>query len=170
MIRKSLMVAALGGTALLAGCGSSEPAPAPAPSNPAATTEAPQAPAPVEAAKPVMDGAVAPAAEAAPSPAATAAPAAPAAAPTADGAVDANHQKLIGTKWKLDDFDVQFKDAKTVSLNGGQLTMITGGKGLDATYTYANGALEVTAMGQTKKGTWDGEALVVEGTAATKQP
>ncbi len=174
MLRKSALLTTLATTALLTACGGSQPAPAPA-----APAEAPKAaaaaaePAPAVTAAPeaapVMDGAATPAPAAAPAPAETPAAAEAAASPAADGAADPQHQKLIGTKWKLGDFDVQFKDAKTVSLNGGPLTMMTGGKGLDASYSYANGALEVNAMGQTKKGTWDGEALVVDGTAATKQ-
>jgi hypothetical protein len=47
--------------------------------------------------------------------------------------------------------------------------MITGGKGMDATYTFKAGAVEVSAMGQTKTGTWDGTALVMDGEAGVKQ-
>lgn len=162
MTKLGLLVGCVGVLALVSGCGGSDPAPA-APAAPAASAPV-EATAPVEAVAP----AEAPAAEAAAAaPAPAAAPAAEA-APVADGAVDGQLQKLVGTKWKWTDFDLHFKDEKTVSLNGGPLTMITGGKGLDATFSYVGGKLEVTAMGQTKVGTWDGEALVVDGSAATK--
>lgn len=131
--------------------------PATPPGQPAqAVTDAPPAapePAPAPAADavpaPTPDGAATPAAE----------------APASD---DARLQALIGTKWKFEDFDIHFKDAETVHLNGGPLTMITAGKGLDATYQYEDGAITITAMGQTKTGTWDGEKLVVDGTTVER--
>lgn len=149
--------------AALAGCGGSKPAPAPAAeAEAAAPAVAVEAPVVVEAAPVEAMPAEAPAVETAPASEAAAeqpAPAAPA---------DDLHQKLIGTKWKLGDIDVHFKDAETVHLNGGPLTMMTAGKGLDAKYAYSEGGLRVNAMGQSKTGTWDGTSLTVDGEAGVK--
>lgn len=162
MSRTSTLAAALALTLSLYGCGGSEPAPAPAPepaaevvTQPAAVVEAPvvEEAMPVEEAAPVLDGSAEPAA------------AETVAAPVA---ADENHTKLIGSKWKLGEFDVHFKDAETVHLNGGPLTMMTAGKGLDAKYAYTAGSIRINAMGQSKTGTWDGETLSVDGEAGVK--
>jgi len=148
----------------LAACGGQpEAAPAPAPE---AKTEAPAAPAaPVE----TSPAAEAPAAPAEAMPTEEAAPAIDGAVtPPAEGAAAAGSNDLIGTKWEFGDYKVNFKDDKTVHLNGGQLTLLTGGQGLDATYTLKDGALEVLVMGQTRKGTWDGTKMVFEGEAGVK--
>lgn len=133
--------------AVAAGCGgSADPAPAPAPK------------------------VVTPAPAAAPAPAAEAAEtgeAAEAAAPAAEGA-DELHAKLINTAWKVGDFEVNFLDTEKVLVKGGPLSAIAP-NGLEAKYSYAEGLIEVTAMGQTKKGTWDGETLTVDGNAGVRK-
>jgi len=150
----------------LAACGGQQAA-APAPA-PEAKTEAPTAPAaPVETA-PAAEAPAAPA-EAMPTEEAAAAPAIDGAVtPPADGAAAAGTNALVGTKWEFGDYKVNFKDDKTVHLNGGQLTLLTGGQGLDATYTLKDGELEVQVMGQTRKGTWDGTKLVFDNVDGTK--
>ena len=80
---------------------------------------------------------------------------------------DPLQQKLIGTSWKLSDFEITFKDANKIWLKGGPLRDLAPA-GLDAQYTYKDGTVEIVAMGQTKTGTWDGEQLMIEGLAATK--
>ncbi|HPO13858.1 MAG TPA: hypothetical protein PLI09_10470 [Candidatus Hydrogenedentes bacterium] len=112
----------------------------------------------------------APAAPAA-SPAPTAAPGAPGTAPaaaTVAAPTDPNHQKLIGTRWMVGDFNVTFMDAQTVMVKGGPLAQ-TAPNGLQAKYSYENGILKVIAMGQAKTGTWDGTKLVVDGKEGVRQ-
>jgi len=117
-------------------------------------------PAPVPPA-PVNKPAPAPAAPAPAAPAATA----PATAPAAPAAPAASADSpLVGTNWVLDDYKVTFKDATTFSLKIGQMP-----QGIDGTYTLKDGVLEIKAMGMTKKGTFDGTKLTVDGKEATRQ-
>ena len=136
--------------AVLTGCGgSAEPSPAPAPK---VTTPAPAA----------APAAAAPAAEAAPAAAdAGAVMMAPAATPAPAGA-DPVQAKLFNTSWLVGDFEVTFIDQAKMTIKGGPLTAIAP-NGLEANYSYNAGIIEVTAMGTTKTGTWDGEKLVVDG-------
>lgn len=76
--------------------------------------------------------------------------------------VDALHEKLVGTSWMLSDIHVQFLDAKKVVMKGGPINALAP-NGITADYSYKEGIVEVTALGQTKSGTWDGEKLVVDG-------
>jgi len=144
------------------------------PPAPSAQPQKPGAPAPTAEKPKVSIPAAAPAAPAAPAPVA-AAPAAPAAAaPAAPAApLDPLQQKLVGTSWKLGEIEAAFTDGSKVKLKGGPLKDIMP-QGLDAKYTYerdpsGNGLITVSALGQTKKGTWDGEKLVMDGTAGVKQ-
>ncbi len=82
-------------------------------------------------------------------------------------AVDPLHEKLIGTAWMLGDVHVQFLDAEKVVLKGGPLNALAP-NGLTANYSYKDGLVEVSAIGQTKTGTWDGEKLVVDGTVGKR--
>lgn len=127
--------------------------------------EQPKQPAPVPPA-PVNKPAPAPAAPAPAAPAATApAATAPATAPAAPAAPTASGDSpLVGTNWVLDDYKVTFKDATTFSLKIGQMP-----QGIDGTYTLKDGVLEIKAMGMTKKGTFDGTKLTVDGKEATRQ-
>jgi hypothetical protein len=84
------------------------------------------------------------------------------------GAADATQQKLIGTTWQVGDIQVTFTSANKVKLAGGPIANAAP-NGLDADYSYQNGTLEVTALGQTKNGTWDGDKLVVDGNVAVKK-
>ena len=74
---------------------------------------------------------------------------------------------IQGTKWTAGEFTMEFKDDKTVHVNGGPLTMMTAGQGLDAEYTIdGDGKVVITAMGQTREGSWDGTQLEFDGTIA----
>jgi hypothetical protein len=73
----------------------------------------------------------------------------------------------------LDEVEAAFIDGTKVKLKGGPLKDLLP-QGLDAKYAYesdasGNGVITVSALGQTKKGTWDGEKLVVDGVAGVKQ-
>ena len=81
--------------------------------------------------------------------------------------LDPLHAKLVGTAWMLGDIHVQFLDAEKVMLKGGPLNALAP-NGLTAKYSYKDGLVEVSAIGQTKTGTWDGEKLVVDGTVGKK--
>ncbi|MBI3117822.1 MAG: hypothetical protein HYZ00_03995 [Candidatus Hydrogenedentes bacterium] len=126
--------------------------PAPAPAEPA-PTPAPAEPAPAPAP-----------AEPAPAPAPGAA-AAPAAVP---GELDPQQAKLIGTSWQVGDVEAAFQDGDTVMLKGGQIAGIMP-DGLEAQYKYEGGKITLSALGQERTGTWDGEKLVVDGNVATKK-
>ncbi len=142
-MRKTMLVSVVVLLALgLCACGgkSEEPAPAPA-APPAATPPAP--PAATPPAPPALPAAAA------------------AAAPVADVS-DPIHQKLIGTAWTVGDFEIAFQDAAGILLKGGPLKDIAP-NGLKGQYTYKDGAVTITAMGQSKTGTWDGEKLVIDG-------
>lgn len=145
-------------------CGGSKPEAAPAPAAEKAVTEPAAAPAEEAAAPEAMKTEEAATAEEM---------ADDAAAPEIDGAVapaaggDDTAAKLIGTKWEIGEYKLDFKDDKTVHLNGGQLTLLTGGQGLNGSYTLVDGKLTVSAMGQTREGSWDGAKLVFDGTEGT---
>lgn len=124
----------------------------------------PAAPAP-EVTPPAAAPAPAPVVEPAPAP--EAAPAADAAA-AVPGELDATHAKLIGTSWMVGDVEANFTDKDSVMLKGGIVATLAP-DGLEADYTFADGKVELNAAGNTKSGTWDGTALVIDGTVATKK-
>lgn len=147
---------------VLGACSGSTTAPTVPPDKPvekAPAAEKPKAPTP------------APAPVAPPPATSQAAPAPAAAAPAAN--MDPLQQKLVGTSWKLDEIEAAFIDGSKVKLKGGPIKDFMP-QGLDAKYTYerdpsGNGLITVSALGQSKKGTWDGEKLVMDGTAGVKQ-
>ncbi len=89
--------------------------------------------------------------------------AAPEAAPAAGGT-----GSLVGTKWQLGDFTVEFQDESNVLVKGGQIAtlMPDGAKG---EYKVEDGKFSVSILGMTKSGTWDGKKLVVDDTEAIPQ-
>lgn len=101
-----------------------------------------------------------------PAPPAGASPAAPA-AELAESASDPLHQKLIDSAWTIGDFQIRFLDAAGILLKGGPLKDIAP-NGLKGQYTYKDGVVTISAMGQTKTGTWDGEKLVIDGKEGVK--
>ena len=117
---------------------------------------------------------VAPAAEEAPAEEAPAEVAAEAAAATvevmeAQADAPAGVDGLVGSTWKYDEIDLTFKEDNKVFLKGGPLEAIAP-DGTEATYTLgADGAFEVSVLGQTYGGTFDGTKLVVDGKDAVKQ-
>lgn len=137
---------ALAAVTMFAACSNPEPQPKP---NDSALPQ----PAPKEEA---------PAATPAPAPAPEAAPAPEKAEPAVVGAT------LVGSTWKIGEFTATFKDDTTVSLKGGPLAAIAP-NGLDAKYTLADGKVTVSAMGQTKSGTFDGTNLIIDGDTAVRQ-
>jgi hypothetical protein len=77
-------------------------------------------------------------------------------------------EKLIGTSWQLGDFLVTFQDSGNVVIKGKPVEQIAP-SGLPGKYSLNNGIIEISAMGQSKSGTWDGEKLVVDGMVGKKQ-
>ena len=76
---------------------------------------------------------------------------------------------LVGTAWAFEDgTEISFKDAETAVIKGGVVALIAPG-GLDAALTFEDGNVTISAMGQTKTGTWDGESFEMNGNAATKK-
>jgi hypothetical protein len=82
-----------------------------------------------------------------------------AAAPVMDG--------LVGSKWTYEEIELTFKEGNKVHLKGGPLAALAP-DGTDADYTLKDGAIEVSVMGETYSGTFDGEKLIVDGTEAVK--
>lgn len=154
---------------VLAGCGS----PAPAPEGNAAPERNRGEEAADEGsatAAPVVEEAVV---EAAP---AEEAPAEPVAAePTEEMTEEAPAEAvaamdgLVGTKWVYDGIALEFKEGNKVFLKGGPLAALAP-DGTDAAYTLEEGgAFEVTVLGQSYSGTFDGTKLMVDGKEAVKE-
>jgi len=102
----------------------------------------------------------------APEAAAPAEPATPAISEA--GATDATHAALIGTEWTAKGVEATFVAADRVHLKGGPVQMFP--DGIEAQYTYSeDGTLELTLMGNTLSGSWDGEQLVIDGERATRR-
>lgn len=79
--------------------------------------------------------------------------------------------KLVGTTWVFEDGTTfKFKDTETLNITGGAVSFL-GDNGVDASLEYdeETGVFELSAMGQSREGTWDGETLTVDGNAATMQ-
>lgn len=162
-MKKTVTVVTMG--LLLAACGGSAPAPT-APEAPAKPLIAPTTPVAAPAAAPASSESPAPAAAPEmkqPDTAVAPAPAAPAA--TADPQL----AKLLGTTWTMPDgTELTFKDDKTAHAKGGAAA-IAGPAGLTLKFSYDAGKFTVSALGKTLDGTWDGEALTVDGAAGTKK-
>ncbi len=80
---------------------------------------------------------------------------------------DPLHAKLVGTKWALGGFHAEFISATKVRLSGGTLKEFYP-KGYEGKYTYTDGNVEVSVMGQSRTAVWDGEALAVDGVAGER--
>ena len=78
------------------------------------------------------------------------------------------HRALVGTTWVVGDFQARFLDGDTVFIAGTPLAEIAPA-GMEAPYTIADGVIEVSAAGETKAGTWDGETLMMDGVVAEKK-
>ncbi len=81
-------------------------------------------------------------------------------------------EQLIGTDWIVGDMVVSFKDAGSLVVRGGVVDEMAP-DGVQGSYTVTNGNVEVLVeiMGEqhVRRGTWDGERLVVDGTPAIRQ-
>lgn len=143
-----------------AGCGGDTPAP-------------PDTPAPGLAAEPLAPAGPAGVPEAAPEsvehPAKEAAP--PNEGATSESTAETHpgldplHRKLVGTQWRINDIEVEFLGPEKVFVQGGVLTEFYP-DGTEARYTYADGAVVVSVMGQSTEAQWDGEQLRVGGMPA----
>ena len=159
-MKKTVTVVTMG--LLLAACGGSAPAPT-APEAPAKPLIAPTTPVAAPAAAPASSESPAPAA--APEMKQPDTTVAPAPAATADPQL----AKLLGTTWTMPDgTELTFKDDKTAHAKGGAAA-IAGPAGLTLKFSYDAGKITVSALGKTLDGTWDGEALTVDGAAGTKK-
>ena len=137
-----------------------------------ASESAPATPAPSEEANAVVEEAAEAAEgsgakmEEAVEEAAPAAEEAPAESPAAAGD-DLNG--LVGTSWAFEDgTSITVKDSETAVIKGGVVALIAP-DGLDAKLSFEDGNVTISAMGQSRTGTWDGETLEIDGNAATKQ-
>jgi hypothetical protein len=81
-------------------------------------------------------------------------------------------EQLVGSDWIIGDMVVSFKDTQTLSVKGGAVEEMAP-NGVEGTYSIKNGAVEVLVeiMGEqhVRRGTWDGERLIVDGTPALRQ-
>ncbi len=89
--------------------------------------------------------------------------------PEAAPGLDPLHQKLLGTKWRINDIEVAFIAPDKVFVQGGALTQFYP-DGTEARYTYNDGAVVVSVMGQSTGAQWDGERLLVNGMPAQAVP
>lgn len=128
------------------------PPPAPVELPPPAAMDAPVAPAP-------MDVAPAEPVDETPSDLDTAPPVIDgAAAPEASD----DQASLVGTKWKYDMYTAEFASDNVLKVSMGEMT-------IDGQYTVADdGAVEISAMGNTMNGHWDGSALTINGDTLEK--
>ena len=76
--------------------------------------------------------------------------------PSDAGSVD----ELIGTKWAIDDFVLEFREGGEVHVSGDGVPIPGGVLG---EYSVTEGVVEVSAAGQTHRGIWDGERLEMSG-------
>lgn len=78
----------------------------------------------------------------------------------------ASDSGLAGTTWQVGDFSVTFQGPSTIQVTGSKIP-IPGG--ITGTYKVENGAVEISAMGMTRTGSWDGTTLIIDGAEAVKQ-
>ena len=76
-------------------------------------------------------------------------------------------QALMGTTWLIGEFTVAFKEPPEVFVKGGPLAE-SWPDGVTGEYTFEKGIVEVTALDETRMGTWDGANLVVDGLKAKR--
>lgn len=120
--------------------------PAPAMEAPAMEEAAPAEPMDAAPAEPVDPAATPPVVDGA---------AAPADAPAADGAADASG--LVGTKWKYDAYTAEFAADNVLNVAMGEMKV-------PGEYKLGeDGTIEISAMGSSFSGTWDGEKLTING-------
>lgn len=74
---------------------------------------------------------------------------------------------LVGTTWAIGETILTFKDETKVFAKGGLIAQIAP-DGLEATWSLNGTVLEMSAMGETRAGTFDGATLTLGGVTATK--
>lgn len=78
------------------------------------------------------------------------------------------HKNLIGTKWKFEEFDIDFAGIDKLIIKGGIVRKISP-EGIVADYkVYDDGVIEIMVMGMIKTGMWDGKKLVIDGLIGTR--
>lgn len=78
------------------------------------------------------------------------------------------HKSLIYSKWKFEEFDVDFIASDKVLIKGGVVKKVSP-EGIVAEYkVYDDGVIEIMVMGMIKTGMWDGKKLVIDGLVGTK--
>ena len=75
--------------------------------------------------------------------------------------------QLAGTKWIVGDMTVTFKDESTFLLET-EAIRDDHPNGVEGKFVVRNGIVEANALDQVRTGTWDGEALIVDGAEAKK--
>ena len=94
------------------------------------------------------------------------APAAPAANGAAVPGAPGASASLAGTTWEVGKYVLKFDEEPKVHISG-EAVPIPGG--VNGQYSVKDGAITVGAAGQSKSGTWDGSALVLEGVNAKRK-
>jgi hypothetical protein len=72
------------------------------------------------------------------------------------------HGELIGTAWTFSDIRLKFLDVSTCLVVGGRVATLAP-EGVNAPYTFDEGTVSLSVMGEQMTGTWDGEKLVIAG-------
>ena len=72
----------------------------------------------------------------------------------------ATAEGLSHSTWKLDDIVLEFGTPPELTITGKGTPF---GKPLKGSYTVQNGIVEITALGHTRAGTWNGRAMVIDG-------
>jgi hypothetical protein len=74
---------------------------------------------------------------------------------------------LAGTSWTWQNFLISFTDEKNALVRG-PAVVSSYPTGLDATYTLKDSVVEVHALDEIRKGTFDGQKLIIENEGATR--
>jgi hypothetical protein len=79
---------------------------------------------------------------------------------TAEAEAAEGSASLAGTKWKVKEYELDFKDAEKVLIKGGQVATLMP-DGIEVPYKVEGDKLTVDVFGDKYEGTWDGEKLIV---------
>ncbi len=91
----------------------------------------------------------------------------PAEAASAAKPAEAAADTLMGTTWKVGEYEIAFQSGNKITAKGGKIAAIMP-DGIAGTYKLEGNNVTVSAVGETQKGTWDGTKLVIEGATGEK--
>lgn len=75
----------------------------------------------------------------------------------------ATAEGLSGTIWKLDEITLEFGAPPALTITGKATPF---GKPLQGQFVVHDGIIEITAMGRTRAGIWNGKKMVIDGVDA----